>query len=208
MMLQIFIYINIFLAGAAIALAGWLAYTHFHGKKHAGQSGNAQEVAELSKAARERLLHEAEARFQLIIHRTAHDFERDLKATSETLGERLQTAGNYVTETEMKRYRETLERLRGQAEAGISEASATIAKRQATLQATMEQRLREMETEMVQDIAAEKQQLIEQMDKKLAGAVTAFLVETLGHNVDLGTQSKYLTDTLEQHKAELIKELE
>ena len=45
------------------------------------------------------------------------------------------------------------------------------------------------------------------MAKKLAGAVTAFLIDTLGHNVDLGAQTKYLTETLEQHKAELVKEL-
>ena len=53
--------------------------------------------------------------------------------------------------------------------------------------------------------AAEKQQLIAQIDTKLADAVTSFLVETLGHNVDLGAQSDYLISVLDEHKAEFTK---
>lgn len=51
----------------------------------------------------------------------------------------------------------------------------------------------------------QKQQLLQQFEDKLADAVAAFLLETLGHNVDLGAQSEYLTRTLQAHKDELLK---
>ena len=49
--------------------------------------------------------------------------------------------------------------------------------------------------------------MIQQIDTRLAEAVTSFLIETLQHNVDLGAQSAYLTAQLEEHKADFIKEV-
>ncbi len=102
----------------------------------------------------------------------------------------------------------SLEELRQQTETTIGGAAAEVASHQAELQQALKARLQELEKALEQDIAGEKQRIVDQMDKKLAGAVTAFLVETLGHNVDLGAQSQYLTEMLEQHKAELIKEMQ
>ena len=59
----------------------------------------------------------------------------------------------------------------------------------------------------MQELAAEKEQLAKLMDTKLADAVASFLMETLPHNVDLGAQSAYLTSMLEEHKAELVREV-
>ena len=58
---------------------------------------------------------------------------------------------------------------------------------------------------MTEEITNEKEKLIQQIDTRLADAVTSFLIETLGHNVDLGAQNKYLIEMLEEHKPELIK---
>jgi hypothetical protein len=60
---------------------------------------------------------------------------------------------------------------------------------------------------MVEEVAAERQALIQQMETKLADGVASFLTETLQHNVDLGAQTAYLTAMLEEHKDELTKGL-
>ena len=58
---------------------------------------------------------------------------------------------------------------------------------------------------MTAEITAEKEVLIKLANAKLADAVASFLIETLGHNVDLGAQSAYLTEMLEEHKDEILK---
>ena len=68
-----------------------------------------------------------------------------------------------------------------------------------------EPRSAELEAAMNAEVTAEKQFLINLANAKLADAVASFLVETLGHNIDLGTQTTYLTAMLEEHKEEILK---
>ncbi len=207
-MLQIFIYLNIFIAGMAVALAAWFAYAHFSSKKPGKHPlSSPAESPTMSKASRDRLLQNAEATFKAILEHAAGELQYDLKDTSDAVSGRLKSLGDDIVEVEMKRYKASLEDLRQQTETEIGDAAVEVAKHQVELQAALSKRLKELEAALATDMTAEKQRLTEQLDKKLAGAVTAFLIETLGHNVDLGAQSTYLTQTLEDHKAELIKEL-
>lgn len=63
----------------------------------------------------------------------------------------------------------------------------------------------ELKKKLDVEMADQQQELSQQLDQKLADAVVAFLDETLQHNVDLGAQSSYLTEMLEEHKADLIR---
>ena len=110
-------------------------------------------------------------------------------------------------------------------EAEFSEHQIELAKRQATLEAKVNERQialegefnerqakltkqqDDLETKLNQEIASEKQVLIQQMESKLSDAIATFLNETLRHNVDLGAQGDYLTAMLEEHKAELVKDI-
>jgi antitoxin component of RelBE/YafQ-DinJ toxin-antitoxin module len=110
-------------------------------------------------------------------------------------------------------------------EAEFSEHQMELAKRQAELEAKVNERQialeaefnerqakltkqqDTLETKLDEEIAAEKQLLIQQMDAKLSDAVATFLNETLRHNIDLGAQTEYLTEMLEEHKAELVKDI-
>lgn len=208
MFLQIFIYVNIFLAGAAVAMAAWYFYQHYSARTHHGQPKQQRmDTPALPKATRDRLLVDAETRFKMIVDHAASELQFDLKDTSDALSGRLKSLGDEIVDTEMKRYKAELEGLRQMTETSIGGAAKEVAKHQAELQEALKVRLQELETALAQDMTAEKQRLTAQLDKKLSGAVTAFLVEALGHNVDLGAQSAYLTQVLEEHKAELIKEL-
>jgi hypothetical protein len=65
----------------------------------------------------------------------------------------------------------------------------------------------EVKAKITQELEADKQRLIQQIDTKLADAVGSFLVEALGNNVDLGSQNAYLAQLLEEHKGEFKKEV-
>lgn len=75
----------------------------------------------------------------------------------------------------------------------------------ATINQDIQAHAQEIKQQLSKETEAEKQQLLQQFETKLADAVAAFLTETLGHNVDLGAQSEYLTNTLQAHKDELLK---
>ena len=59
----------------------------------------------------------------------------------------------------------------------------------------------------VEAILAEKKQIMARIDTKLSDSVASFLLETLGHEVDLGAQQTYLTKMLEEHKDDFKRSL-
>jgi hypothetical protein len=203
-MLQIFLYLNLFIAGVAAALAARYGYEHYWNKKNPGGEVH---TADLADASRAHLMQEAETRFKAILSQAAGDLQDDLHTTSSGISGRMKSLGDEIVELEMKRYADTLDQLRKTTEESIGLAAAAATKHQGELEAVLQERQKELEEALHKDMAAEKQRLVAELDKKLAGAVTAFLVETLGHNVDLGAQSTYLTEQLAAHKDELIKEL-
>jgi len=66
---------------------------------------------------------------------------------------------------------------------------------------------KELNAQLEQNTAARQEQRLEQLDTQLDDAVVAFLLETLGHNVDIGAQLPYLTETLAANKEAITKEL-
>lgn len=203
-LLQIFLLVNVFLIGALTAYAIQHAYAHFRPHK---PDDNKPQTPTLSAAAKERILKKAETNFQMILDHAAGELQYDLKATSDQLSSRLSRVGVDIVETEMKRYKADLEALREQTDESISGAQNEVIKHQADLDARMATYEKELRDKLAIEIAAEKKQLLDQMDVRLADAVASFLIETLQHNVDLGAQAPYLTSKLEEHKAELKKEI-
>lgn len=134
------------------------------------------------------------------------DFD-ELRNQAKSIISGAQTEFTETIKGEAQRYQASLDALRNQAETTIGSAQTNIAKHQTELETKLVELKAELEPKLVKEIAAEKQYLIQQIDTKLADAVASFLVETLQHNVDLGTQSAYLTAMLDEHKAELVKEI-
>ena len=106
------------------------------------------------------------------------------------------SAANQDIEAYKQALRAKLDTLYRQADTAISDASSEIVAH-----------TNELKQQLSKEVAAEKQQLIQQFETRLADAVTSFLVETLGHNIDLGAQTSYLSAMLDEHKDELVKGL-
>lgn len=165
------------------------------------------EMPSLSKDIRKKLLDSSELHFQKVINRSATTLERDLKSTTSKLTRQLDKVGSEIILTEMKRYRKDLESLRRQAETIIEQAQRDIVISQGELKDELAQKQAEQELALKQEIDAQKQDLSKRINENLSDSVVAFLTESMKHEIDLGAQAEYLTNTLNQHKAELIKEI-
>jgi len=196
--LQFFLLADVFLIGIAVTIAVQHATAHFRPRKydaeHQPQAPQQIQSIHLPPAVRERLIEASKANFKLALEHSAVELQHELKSTTTQLNDHLEKLGRELFSHEMERYRMDLEQLRKRADVVIGGAQSEIAEHQAQLR-----------TRLAEDMAAEKQQLIQQLDTKLGDAVGSFLAETLGHEADLGAQTAYLMAALEEHKAEIIK---
>ena len=207
LILQIFLLINVFFIGVLAAVALRHARAHFKPPQPVEAPRRKGQQVHLPSAVKERMLHAAQANFQSVLDHSASELQRDLTTTASGLNKQLEQLGHEIISDEMKRYRAGLDELRDQAQIAIGGAQSSIAAHQAELEAKFIERQAQLEKNLTDEMAAEKQRLMEQMDAKLSDAVASFLIETLQHNVDLGAQSTYLMTMLDEHKAELTKKV-
>lgn len=204
--LQIFLYLNVFVIGGLLALAVQHAILHFKHKNEDDKPIKQQKPDNhLPADLREKLIQESEDKYQAIINHSALDLEKDLQKISDKVDGKLEKLGNEIVDDETKRYQNDIEKMRKNAIDTMGSVEKEISDHQQKLIEELEKQKTELRAKMTEEIATEKEKLVQQIDTKLADAVTSFLIETLGHNVDLGAQNKYLIEMLEEHKSELIK---
>ncbi len=196
--LLIFLLIDVFLTGALAATALRHAYAHFRPEEHDREKSHKPSVqtAHLPPAVREKLLEEAQENFRRVLNHAAKDLQHDLDSTANQIKKQVGRLGNEAENEELEHYKETVNKLEDETKADMQTTDKELTEQKAALQA-----------KFADDLQAEKQRLVQQMDNKLADAVASFLMETLQHNVDLGAQSAYLTTMLEEHKADFIREV-
>ncbi len=216
-LLQIFLVINAFILGVVVTLAVQYFAEHRRSKaKKQATQATASEVAPVSPAARERITKQAEANFQGIVNRSALQLQHDLGDTTTELNKLLEKFGGEVLDDEIKLFKANVADIRSTTQGSLTGAQEQIvtqqteilkslAVRQAELDAKLTQRQAVLEAEMDQSFAVQKENLTNQLNNKMNDAVLGFLLETLGHDVDLGAQSDYLLATLEANKASLIQ---
>jgi hypothetical protein len=196
-MLQAFLYFNVFLIGVLVVLAVQHAYAHFKPHEHDAEHRHPQaEGGHLPPTVRQQLLEDAQKDFERVLKRSATELQTDLASSSEHITKQVDTFSNEVIKQELTNYRAKIAELEKQTETVVNGMHQEITSHQEDLKA-----------KLTESVEAEKQRLVQQIDTKLGDAVASFLSETLQHNVDLGAQAPYLVSVLEEHKAELAKEV-
>lgn len=194
-LLEIFIYLQVFIIGVLAAIAFRHARAHYRPDSHEPETPLPPlPDAELPPEVKQRLLQASEAQFQLVLKHSADQLQGDLRLSATQINNLVNRLAAEIVSGELERYRVELGQLRNQANTQMGAIGAEVDKHKAEIEARLDQ-----------EVAAEKQRLIQQIDTKLADAVASFLMETLQHNVDLGNQNAYLVSMLEEHKADLIK---
>lgn len=204
LILQIFLLINILLIGALVTIALQHAMAHRRHRNYQAEPLISPyiptDTVELPSDIKDRLLEASQAHFKSSLEHAADDLRKDLSETAVKLNQLLEQLGTEVMGTEMERYRNDLSQMRKAVETAFSGAESQVNEHQTQL-------MEEFKVKLEQEMSAEKQRLISQIDTKLGDAVASFLTEALQHNIDLGAQSAYLTALLEEHKAELKGEV-
>lgn len=208
-LLLTFLLINVFLIGVFVAIAFRHVMAHFRPQPHDEPPAHKPQIdqAKLPPAVKERLLKTAEIHFEAVLTHATGEFHKDLKDTAARLNKQLAAIGTTMIDHEMKDYRAKLAELTKQLEVSIQSNQADLTTAQNAAASRLVEQRAELDSKLAEEMAAEKELLRTQIDTKLADAVSSFLLETLGHNVDLGTQTAYITSMLDEHKAELIKEV-
>ena len=207
--LQVFILVNVFLIGVVSAIGLRHALAHF--RPHAHDADRVQKptppAVRLAPEVKEKLLQDAQKNYQKILDNAAGELQLDLARTSEQLNKKLDALGNQIVTDEMKRYQKSMEELQQHTEQAVHGTQEQLDKHQDDLKTRLAERQKQLEAKLDEDIAAEKELLIAQIDTKLADAAASFLLETMQHDVDLGAQTTYLTKMIEEHKDEFKKEV-
>lgn len=204
-LLLTFLLINVLLAGVVISIGIQHAIAHYKPKQD--KKPTVESMPRMLPAVKKQLLDEAETHFRKQITQSTAQLEKEFVRTTGELSAYVTKIGGEIIAVEMKRYRDSLEALRIQTEQIIKQAQTSVAEHQSTLNQRIESVRGELEAKVKADIEAEKQQLSQLIDTKLADAVGSFLVETLQHNVDLGAQTDYLLAMLDEHKEEIANEV-
>ena len=204
--LIIFLLLNAVILGIAGTLAVQYGLAHFRPKekKVAPQD---QPMPKMLPEMKKQLLAEAENKFRAQIDKSTVDLDKDIQKTATELSTHVTKIGGQIIDTEMQRYRESLDALRRQTEQIVKQAQTGVTDHQNELNNRYAEAQNELHEKLKADVAAEKEKLLAQIDSKLSDAVVSFLMETLQHNVDLGAQTNYIISVLEEHREEIVKEI-
>lgn len=196
--LLLFLLVDVFLIGVFAPLAIRHARAHYwHKKQAADTKGHVpMQNGHLPPSVREHLLEEAQRNFQRVLDTSAKELQQDLAATTVEIHKLVEKMGTEAVAGELQNYRAKLAELQKKTEEDMTGMREQITAHQ-----------EELKAKLAEEMAAEKQHLVEQIDTKLADAVASFLLDTLQHEVDLGAQTAYLTKTLEEHKTDFSKKV-
>ncbi|MFI5240569.1 MAG: hypothetical protein ACHQUB_02580 [Candidatus Saccharimonadia bacterium] len=150
----------------------------------------------LPEGFKEKLQSQTQADYSEALKASAQRFIDELQSTSELLNGQIKNLATGIIGNELEQYQSELAQARAQAISDLGQ-----------LQTAINEQKSKMEADLMEEIKSQKQLMLSQIDTKLGDAVGSFLVETLQHNVDLGAQNTYIMAMLEEHKAELKREL-
>lgn len=138
----------------------------------------------------------AKTQLDQAIQQAAKTLSTDLSATSQKVNHELQELAEKYIRTELEEYHKTVLQFKDTATTSLAD-----------IQQTMDEQRQSLTAGLTTELKAERERLLAQFDNRLADVVSAYLIEALGNNADLGAQSQSLFAALEQHKEELKKDI-
>lgn len=165
-------------------------------RRPAGNTAKPDAPASLDAVAIKQLEEKAIKQLEWRVAVAVRDFDASLSQTASQLNLKLSSLIANVIDREMGGYHEQLEQAREHALKNLE-----------TLQKTGEQQQQKQQAAMKAEVEAEKTRLVNKLDQKLSDVMTSYLIESLGKEIDLGSQSKYLLATLDKNKQQLKKDI-
>ncbi|MGH7234174.1 MAG: hypothetical protein ACREF7_01880, partial [Candidatus Saccharimonadales bacterium] len=172
--LQIFLYFDVFVIGAVFATAVRHAYAHYRPHPDSKVTHPHPQEPPLSKEMRDKLILEAQSKYQKRLDESVEHLSKELGITADKINQVVSKLAGDILSREQAAYQQLIKDSQKQAEDEMAGTKAQTASYQAEIKAKLDA-----------DAAAERQRLIDLIDHKLADSIMAFLLEAMGHEVDL-----------------------
>lgn len=195
--LQIFLLVDVFIVGAVAAIAISHALEHYRPRHEDKPAHPEHKDPPLSKEVRDKLIVDAEAKYQNVLEKAAEQFSKEMSATTEKINESVKGMATDIMKKEHEAFMQLINEYQSRALSTMENTKNQTAVFE-----------NEIKTKLQEDAEKERQRLLQLVDDKLSDAVMSFLTEAMQHEVDLGAQTDYLIKQLEEHKQEFKQALE
>ncbi|MCU0667191.1 MAG: hypothetical protein MUF85_01060 [Patescibacteria group bacterium] len=145
---------------------------------------------------REELRNRGRLHFEKIIGENAMFLQQDLRLTTTQLNDYMKTEIKRVLQEEFSKYEESIATAKDLALESIEKTQSLI-EQQRTL----------LEQQMSEDVAKEKQRLLENFEKNMADIVNHYILEAIGNEIDLTVQLDYVFGYLEENKQAIMEDI-
>lgn len=139
---------------------------------------------------------EATEQMRTVLHEAAKQLQDSVTESTARLGEQIQDNTNTTLGQEFEKYQVSLQALRDQT---IQEYGK--------LQKDLDARRSELLEEIERNVGKEHEKMVDQFNTRMGDVIAAYLVESLGNQVDLGAQTSYILQNLEQHKEDIKRDV-
>lgn len=139
--------------------------------------------------------HTAEEQMQAAVEASKGRLQESINKSIDTVASRIGQVADTTVNQEFEKYKVTMEALQTQS---VQEFTR------------LQQELQNKHNELMQNfevqVAAEMEKRMDKFNEHLNDVVSSYIAESLGNNVDLGAQSMYIIQTLEQHKEDIKRD--
>lgn len=163
------------------------------GRMHAGHGGK-DEV--FTDEYREHLRQRGVARFEKTLDQNATFLQQDLHSIGEEVTEYIKERASDILKEEFSDQKQSV----ASAQQHMANAFAKIDQQLAEYQKSMAEQFKT-------ELAAEKARRLERFQENMAEIVTSHIQHTLGQQLDVGDQVKYIIDNLEANKQAIVEDI-
>jgi hypothetical protein len=161
------------------------------------QDGAAEDVEHIfNDEFREELRNRGRLHFEKIIGESAMFLQQDLRETTAQLNEYMRTELTRTLQDEFKKYEQSIADAKQIALGSIEKTITTI-----------EQQRQFMEEQLRSQAQANKERILAQFEKDMAGIVNHYVIQAIGNQIDLSDQLEYILTELEANKQAIIEDI-
>jgi hypothetical protein len=168
-------------------------------KKVTGQLENAadEDVEHIfNDEFREELRNRGRLHFEKIIGENAMFLQQDLRETTAQLNDYMRAELTRTLQEEFKKYEQSIADAKQIALGSIEKTITTI-----------EQQRQFMEQQIQAQAQANKERMVKQFEKDMAGVVNHYVIQAIGNQIDLSDQLEYILAELEANKQAIIEDV-
>lgn len=145
---------------------------------------------------REELRNRGRLHFEKIIGENAMFLQQDLRLTTSQLNEYLKSEITRKLQEEFAKYEESITDAKEMAVASITKTQEAI-----------EEQREMMGQQLTQEIANEKERMLNRFETSMADIVNHYVLAAVGNQIDLNDQLEYILNELDKNKKNIIEDI-